>query len=186
MYVWNATESDIRAAAKASGVAIYSDWRGDGVNRTGKTERSSLHFRLALGTERIEQGTMERERDDNGRLKPAKLHPKVWHRRTASTWDDSERRVAAVCWHGHYAFMRYLLALRPDARIKTSIGDYRGLAGFLREAPFTGYRNIGSQMYPIQMREACFCADYGNDYTSSIDRAADDWAAEYSGDLVSV
>jgi hypothetical protein len=192
MYVWNASETDIRAAAEASGVAIFADygygngrsltehgWSG-GITRTGKTERSSLHFRLALGNERQEDGYVERDRDEQGRLIGKRQpHPLVWQRRTASYgWGNSERRVAAVCWHGHYAFMRYLLALRPDARIKTSVGDYRGLEGFLRVAPATARRNIGSKAFPLSMAEACFCSDYGNDYVPSIDRAADDWAAE--------
>lgn len=186
MYVWNASETDIRAAAEASGVAIFSDWSGNGITRTGKTERSSLHFRLALGNERQEDGYVERDRDEHGRLiGKRQLHPMMWHRRTASyAWGNSERRVAAVCWHGHYAFMRYLLALRPDARIRTSIGDYRGLAGFLRDAPETAWRNIGSQMYPLTMAEACFCHDYGNDYVPSIDDAADSWAADRLAGLI--
>jgi hypothetical protein len=187
MYVWNASETDIRAAAEASGVAIFGDWAygrypgaTGGITRTGKTDRSALHFRLALGTERQDDGYVERDRDEHGRLiGKRQLHPIVWQRRSASYgWGNSERRVAAVCWHGHYAFMRYLLALRPDARIKTSVGDYRGLDGFLRDAPETAWRNIGSQMYPLTMAEACFCHDYGNDYLGSIDRAADEWASE--------
>jgi hypothetical protein len=71
--------------------------------------------------------------------------------------------------------MRHLLALRPDARIKTAFADYRGLSDFLDTAPATGYANVGSMMYPVQMREACFCSDHGNDHLSSIDRAADEW-----------
>jgi hypothetical protein len=178
MYVWGASEQDIREAAKASGVAIFGDWSVyvNGITRTGKTERSSLHFRLALGTERVAEGYMDRERDDNGKLKPKKLHPMLWHRRTSNTWSNSERRVASVCWHGHYAFMRYLLALRPDARIKTSMADYHGLKSFFDTAPETGYRNIGSAWYPCCMVEACFCADYGKDWLQDIDESADIWA----------
>jgi hypothetical protein len=181
MKVWNVTEKDIRAAAEAAGVTIFSDWRRGGVERAGKTERAPLKFRLALGSQRAQEGHEERERNEAGKLKPAKLHPIIWQRRTASVWSaDSERRVAAVCWHGHYSFMRHLLALHPDARIKSAIGDYRGLAGFLATAPETGYRNIGSQVYPVQMREACFCADYGRDYLRILDDAADAWAEALS------
>lgn len=186
MYAWKVSETDIRAAAEASGVAIFSDWLGTGIDRIGKTERSALKFRLALGTERIEEGYVERDRDDQGRLiGKRQLHPLKWHRRTASYgWGNSERRVSAVCWHGHYAFMRYLFALRPDARIKSAVADYRGLTDFLRSAGDTAHRNIGSSMYPLSMAEACFCSDYGNNYMDDVDHDADAWALDYLESLI--
>jgi hypothetical protein len=164
MKVWNVTEEQIREAAQMAGVAIFADWSGHGIDRDGR----ALNFRLGLGKERVAEGTYK----ENGRKKP---YPLIWQRRTANYgFGNSERRIASVCWHGHYAFMRYLLALSPEARIKSAFADYHGLDEFLRDAPETGYRNVGSLMYPLQMREACFCSDYGRDDMSEIDKAAEE------------
>src|SRR4051812_26430377 len=170
MKVWNVTEEDIRAAASAAQVAIHSDWNGNGITRAGKTERSPLAFRLALGTVRVEEGRQP------GSRKP---YPLIWQRASASYFEaqkEEPRRVAAVCWHGHYAFMRYLLALRPDARIKTAFADYRGLAAFLWQAPDTGTRNIGAPIMPVAMEDACYCREHGREDICEIDTRADVWA----------
>lgn len=59
-------------------------------------------------------------------------YPPRWGRRSGRiNKDGSLRRVpGAVCWHGHRAFIRALLTLAPDARIKTGLADYRGLRHF--------------------------------------------------------
>lgn len=187
MKVWNVTEQDIREAAEASSVAIWGDYhRGSpwapsgGIMRDGR----ALNFRLALTDKRVREGFEERERDDEGRfIGKRRLYPLVWQRASVgsvSGWQEGDRRIASVCWHGHYAFMRYLLALRPDARIKTGrfgANDYHGLEGFKEYAIESGYHNIGSRAYPVQLREACYCADHGMDYLTSIDRSADEWAS---------
>lgn len=171
MKVWGVSEYDIRQAAEAVGVVIFADWGGRGIDQDGR----ALNFRLALSTERQAEGYEYHEPGERKRL-----HPFRWQRCSASPL-QGERRVSAVCWHGHYAFMRYLLALRPDARIKSAHADYRGLADFLVEAPSTGHHNVGSIMYPTYLKDACFCDEYENEYYGSaylrsIDSAADKWA----------
>jgi hypothetical protein len=88
---------------------------------------------------------------------------KCWQRRSASSISP-ERKVDAICFHGHYHFMRELFRVNENARIKTACADYKGLAIFLDLAPQTGMINIGSRMFPVQMREACFCYENGQDY----------------------
>lgn len=88
---------------------------------------------------------------------------KKWQRLSASGF-NRERKVNAVCWHGHYHFMREVFRINENARIKTSWQDYRGLESFLQDAPMTGFRNVGSLMFPAQAREVCLCADRGDDY----------------------
>jgi len=69
----------------------------------------------------------------------------------------NERRVFAVCWHGHRDFMREVFKREPDARIKTSMADYKGAENFEYTFPDTAYLNIGSIMYPQMVSEACKC-----------------------------
>jgi hypothetical protein len=88
---------------------------------------------------------------------------KKWQRRSASSISP-ERKVNAICFHGHYHFMRELFRINENARIKTRFADYKGLAIFLDLAPQTGTINIGSRMYPVQVQEACFCYESGDDY----------------------
>jgi hypothetical protein len=81
--------------------------------------------------------------------------------------DDSytksgRRRIWAVCWHGHWHFMRRVFALDPSATFKTAIDTWAGLDDFLARAEHSGQRNIGSIMYPSQYREACDCAESGD------------------------
>jgi hypothetical protein len=156
--VWNASEAQIREAAATAGVTIHSDWAGSGISQVGR----ALSFRLALGEDRQDDDDC---RTASGRKVKA---PVRWQRRSTSVF-SSERRIAAVCWHGHFAFMSALYALVPDARVKSAIADYRDRDAFYGQAPDTGYLNMGSQMYPVQAREACFCSDYGDDYHASYD-----------------
>ena len=159
MKIWGASEADIREAARLAGVAIFSDYSRSGVFRDGR----ALRCRLALGSERQEYAG---ERTESGRkIKP----PLKWQRRSTSPF-HSERRVSAVCWHGHFRFMSALYALAGDnVRIQTAFADYRSREDFYDKAPETGYRNIGSQVFPTQAREACYCGDYEDDYGSVYD-----------------
>lgn len=96
-----------------------------------------------------------------------KLTGERWRRRS-----HQGRRIAAVCWHGHYAFMAAIFAADPDAELRTGIPDpdagrtpagamrtmiYRGAAGFAAKAPGTADRNIGSEFEPMTYGDACDC-----------------------------
>jgi hypothetical protein len=63
------------------------------------------------------------------------------------------RKVRAVCWHGHREVMKSIFAYDPEARLMTSMADYRGADSFRSSFERTGDRNIGS-------RVACDCNEF--------------------------
>lgn len=72
-----------------------------------------------------------------------------------------DRRIAAVCWHGFRDFFRAIFKSSPDAEIRTALTTYRGRDHFEETYPYTGHINIGSQMKPMMMADACRCPDSG-------------------------
>lgn len=67
------------------------------------------------------------------------------------------RRLKAACWHAHRDVLQSLFTAKPDARVTTSMADYRGLESFRRQFPHTAYHNIGSTFNPVEYRDACDC-----------------------------
>ena len=71
--------------------------------------------------------------------------------------DGSQRVIPeAVCWHGHYEFMLELFDAHPDARIRTSMADYRGREDFLKKAQGTF-----SKLTQGSRDCTCFTSDLG-------------------------
>ena len=79
------------------------------------------------------------------------------YQRTSASAFHSERRVFAVCWHGHRDFMREIFKRDPSARVKTAWADYKGVEDFEEKFPETAYLNVGSMMYPMFASEVCTC-----------------------------
>lgn len=79
------------------------------------------------------------------------------YQRTSASGFHADRRVFAVCWHGHRDFMRAIYKRDQNARIKSYIADYRNAQDFEEKFPATGHENVGSMMYPMQAREVCNC-----------------------------
>lgn len=134
MKVWGVSEEEIRAAAHATGLRIYQDWRGLGISRDGR----ALRFRLRLDTD---------SRREDGSL----LYQRVSQSRGG-------RRVASVCWHGHRDFMARIFGTNPDARIKTALADYRGVADFIRTYATTMYGQActcGAEIDYADPRDLC-------------------------------
>ena len=75
-----------------------------------------------------------------------------------SRMSNTGRRIAACCWHGHRDIMLAVFAKNPDARVKTALADYKGMADFADKYPATGCTNIGSQANPLDIEDACNCA----------------------------
>lgn len=69
------------------------------------------------------------------------------------------RRIHAVCWHGFRDFFRALYEVTPLAVCKTMYATYDGIEGFEETFPATGWRNIGSSMYPLNAQDACICGE---------------------------
>lgn len=134
MKVWNVTEEQVREAAASVGLALHSDWNGGGISRDGR----ALRFRLAVDT--------ASPRNSSGFL--------PFQRMSQTLGVNEGRKIAAVCWHGHRAFMRALFAVAPDARIKTALADYRGVVDFERTHADTFGQANG---YHLSYGQACGC-----------------------------
>lgn len=88
-----------------------------------------------------------------------KLFPIGNHYRKIRRNMGRERRVNEVCWHGHRRFMSLLFDQYPDATLETALITYQGQQGFDLNHDATGWKNIGSQIYPVFYREACKCEE---------------------------
>jgi hypothetical protein len=137
MKVWTTlTPDELRDVARKVGVKIHSDWNGSGIRKDGR----AWNFRLALDSDKPKRSAGYK------------------YQRTSTSGFNPDRRVAAVCWHGHRDFMRAIFDRDPSARIKSAFADYKGRENFEREFPATAHRNVGSMMYPVFMIDACTCS----------------------------
>jgi len=98
---------------------------------------------------------LRRERNDSLSFVLRPLDRDRWRRKSASP--VRSRRIWAVCFHGHYAFMRRVFELNPSAEIRTSMARYLGQVDFERKALGVGERNIGNPYNPVSLEGACFC-----------------------------
>ena len=76
-----------------------------------------------------------------------------WQRRSARG-----RRVNAVCFHGHYKFIRAIFKRSPEAYVHTCLATYHGADSLRREAVKVAETNIGSMLHPIRYGDACACS----------------------------
>lgn len=88
-----------------------------------------------------------------GKESPRYLYVSKYQRKSPT----GERPIRALCWHGFRDFFKILFKLHPDAKIRTSITTYMGLSDFKAKYPDTAYHQIGSNMAPLLLAEACFC-----------------------------
>jgi hypothetical protein len=70
-----------------------------------------------------------------------------------------DRTVCAVCWHGHRDFFRAAYRFCDDIIFSSALATYGCSDDFERAYPATGYKNIGSQMEPCQISDACYCEE---------------------------
>jgi len=128
MKVWGVNETQLEICADEVGVKLY-ELRPDG---------RALRFGIRPTGERDEYGNYK-------------------YQRTSSSGFNPERRVHAVCWHGHRDFMRAIFKREPNARIKTMWADYKGSQDFERKFGATAHLNVGSMMYPAYAGSVCKC-----------------------------
>ena len=99
----------------------------------------------------------------HGSLKPPQGRTNPYPRVSAG-WGTQGRKVAAVCWHGYRDFMQELFYLYDDARITSNRNgyvSYDGIDEFNEKHEATGYTDIGPQISPMYMCEACVCGKQG-------------------------
>jgi hypothetical protein len=130
MKVWGLNEQELQHAATEVGVTPHQ------LREDGRALRFTLRPDRSLG----------------------KLGGDYKYQRTSSSGFHPDRKVFAVCWHGHRDFMLEVFKCNPEARIKTMWADYKDREDFLDKYEATGYHNVGSMMYPMQAREVCNCA----------------------------
>jgi hypothetical protein len=81
--------------------------------------------------------------------------------RVSSSYFGNNRRVNAVCWHGHRDFMAEIFKRHPQAKIVTGFVRYESAQDFMDKHAETAWRNVGSIMYPMAMCQACECKEAG-------------------------
>lgn len=78
------------------------------------------------------------------------------HRVSASFFNPG-RRLIAACWHAHRDVMAAIFEAFPEARLKTAFADYRGRDGFEADFEDTYFTNVGAQIAPVYIGDACEC-----------------------------
>ena len=70
----------------------------------------------------------------------------------------NNRRIHAVCWHGHLAFFRALYALAPRAKVRTTMASYDSLAALEAKKDRSYQRPITTAYFgPVLYGWACAC-----------------------------
>ena len=93
-------------------------------------------------------------------LKPdAALEDNATFRRRSASVYQGNRRVWAICYHGHLAFMAELYATNPGAILRSAMASYDNRDEFIHNADEVGFRNIGSRISPAPFESACDCGD---------------------------
>jgi len=72
---------------------------------------------------------------------------------------NQDRACAALCWHGFRDFYMALFELQPEAHTHSALATYRGKESFYLTYEATASRNIGSQLHPMSIVDACWCED---------------------------
>ena len=145
MYASKVTRDVLEAAASVCGVRAEIDAVGRRFKvRLFPAERTILYSEGPKGGRR-------------------KYRARYHRRRLGFPQGTGEGTCHAICWHGFRDYFRAVYKRAPEASFRTALATYKDRDHF--EATFgpTGYRNIGSKMYPVQIREACFCSDTFDD-----------------------
>ena len=82
------------------------------------------------------------------------------YQRTGFMYSENLKRynkVSAICWHGFRDFITAMYELDSNLRFVTAKATYKNKDDFYIKFPDTAYKNIGSQMNPINYADACLC-----------------------------
>ncbi len=81
------------------------------------------------------------------------------YRRRSAGYTSRGRKVHAVCWHGHRDFFRAVFELAPAAKARTAFARYDGAEDFESSFRATADHQIGPEVAPITIAEACSCGE---------------------------
>jgi hypothetical protein len=136
------SETTLRKAAEEIGVTLEID-------PVGRQFRVKL---FPLVTETMARASGRRFPDARG---------DAAYQRESVGYGSAGRRVNAVCWHGFRDFFRAVYQIEPGAIFRTAVDTWRGSEDFEKRFAGTGHRNIGPQIAPAMMADACRCPDRG-------------------------
>jgi hypothetical protein len=145
------TLDTLRGIADDMGITLYYPEEDDGVMKSGKF-KGQRRMRFTLRPDKT-GAKVEGTRSKQWQL----VRENPFGSRGMGVRGDGRRNVHAICFHGHWHFMRRVFDLDPAARFVTGFDVWAGEADFMERAEASGMRNIGSIMYPLQYREACDC-----------------------------
>ena len=93
------------------------------------------------------------------RIKLNKIKENKNYQRTGfyNNKDGSKRKVNAICWHGFRDFISEIYKFHPHVRVVSSTATYLNKQDFEYKYPNTAYKNIGSQIQPLEYHNACLC-----------------------------
>jgi len=97
------------------------------------------------------------------------------YQRTGFMYSENLKRynkVSAICWHGFRDFITAMYELDSNLRFVTAKATYKNKDDFYIKFPGTAYKNIGSQMNPINYADACLC-DVPNSVSVSVNEIKD-------------
>jgi hypothetical protein len=144
------TLDTLRHIADDMGLQIYYPEADEGVMKAGKNKgcrRLNFTIRPIAGRP-FAEGTKSKQ------WQKVNAAP---HQSGMGWRKDGRRNVHAVCFHGHWHFMKRVFDLDPAAKFVTGLDTWDGLDDFMERAEHSGMRNMGSMMYPEQYREQCDC-----------------------------
>lgn len=113
------------------------------IEATGRRPRLRRACPGVVGWESDARGKPHWEYDV--RLRPLTDNYRVW---SVGSHQDA-RRVNAVCWHGHRAFMYRFLGYYKEATIRTALAEYNGEESFkslhrmTNDQQFNNHRTCG-------------------------------------------
>lgn len=145
----NARRAAIDAAAYQTGIQLAElDARGSGFKfklRPIFDDRLDEEARACLG-QRPTDRKYQRISGDSSEMQ--------W-----KTWEQRNRRVAAICWHGHRDFLRALYAMAPDCTVRTVLTTYKSADDF--EARYRETRDgmPGKNGVMLTSSLECVCGD---------------------------
>ena len=82
------------------------------------------------------------------------------YQRTGFMYSENLKRynkVNAICWHGFRDFMIAMYELDSNLRFVTAQATYNNKDHFELTFPDTAFKNIGSQVQPLEYGSACLC-----------------------------
>lgn len=145
MYASNITKEQLLAAAES--ISVRADV--DTMNAAGTRHKVKLY---PLPPAEAYTASGRRRKGEKGDAPYQRVSVSIFR---------NESRVHAVCWHGFRDYFRACFALAPGAIFRTAVDTWRGSEDFESRYRNSAGRNIGSQMAPRAMADACRCSDMG-------------------------